>query len=194
MGTPFKELYAFLPPASRLANGTNNLGIGERENADDGMIGYFPTVSCYGGGAVECRFESPWWFGPPLSTANGEHVRPFGERFTDQIAEDVVTDIVDEIEAMFIWGGMNTEIVTDSTEVNGSGPGATEPAYDTTTAVSVADPGTSSMNSPSEHAIVNGAPGSNGVIGLNEGQLNTGAAVGNPEVFSRDGDQDVEMT
>jgi COMPASS component BRE2 len=194
MGTPFKELYAFLPPASRLANGTNNLGIGERENVDDGMIGYFPTVSCYGGGAVECRFESPWWFGPPLNTANGEHVRPFGERFTDQIAEDVVADIVDEIEAMFIWGGMNTEIVTDSTEVNSSGPGATEPAYDTTAAVSVADPGTSSMNSPSEHAIVNGAPGSNGVIGLNESQLNTGATVGNPEVFSRDGDQDVEMS
>lgn len=65
MGTPFKELFAFLPPASRLTNGTNNLGIGERENGDDGMIGYFPTVSCYGGGAVECRFEPPWWFGPP---------------------------------------------------------------------------------------------------------------------------------
>ncbi|OKL62868.1 hypothetical protein UA08_02127 [Talaromyces atroroseus] len=134
MGTPFKELFAFLPPASRLTNGTNNLGIGERENADDGMIGYFPTVSCYGGGAVECRFEPPWWFGPPPFVSVGDDskgddktdkvkgedeeesqsaarvaVKPFGERFNDQIVEDIVADIVDEIEAMFLWGGENTD-------------------------------------------------------------------------------------
>ncbi|EED14205.1 histone-lysine N-methyltransferase (Bre2), putative [Talaromyces stipitatus ATCC 10500] len=121
MGTPFKELFAFLPPASRLTNGTNNLGIGERENADDGMIGYFPTVSCYGGGAVECRFEPPWWFGPPPvvetdDSKDEEHkneevtvVKPFGERFNDQIVEDIVADIVDEIEAMFLWGSETTD-------------------------------------------------------------------------------------
>lgn len=132
MGTPFKDLFAFLPPASRLTNGTNNLGIGERENADDGMIGYFPTVSCYGGGAVECRFEAPWWFGPPPSvspsilnggeedetanttttttTSTSDHpipVKPFGERFNDQIVEDIVADIVDDVEAMILWGGDN---------------------------------------------------------------------------------------
>ncbi|QKX60154.1 uncharacterized protein TRUGW13939_07297 [Talaromyces rugulosus] len=123
MGTPFKDLFAFLPPASRLTNGTNNLGIGERENADDGMIGYFPTVSCYGGGAVECRFEAPWWFGPPVSVSssivkseedesancndNPIPVKPFGERFNDQIVEDIVADIVDDVEAMILWGGDN---------------------------------------------------------------------------------------
>ncbi|CRG88709.1 hypothetical protein PISL3812_05743 [Talaromyces islandicus] len=126
MGTPFKDLFAFLPPASRLTNGTNNLGIGERENADDGMIGYFPTVSCYGGGAVECRFEAPWWFGPPPSvsssilnggeedgnannnSSSSDHlipVKPFGERFNDQIVEDIVADIVDDVEASILWGG-----------------------------------------------------------------------------------------
>lgn len=104
MGSPFKELYAFLPPASRLANGTNNLGLGERENADDGMVGYYPAVSCYGGGAVECRFEEPWWF-PPAEL--GRQVRPIGERFSDQIVEDVVADIVDEVEAMMVWGGVD---------------------------------------------------------------------------------------
>ncbi|KAJ5110709.1 hypothetical protein N7532_001244 [Penicillium argentinense] len=111
MGTPFKELYAFLPPASRLANGTNNLGIGERENADDGMIGYYPAVSCYGGGAVECRFEGPWWVGPPEKTEAGEVIRPIGERYTDQIVEDVVADIVDEVEAMFAWGGVDGDVI-----------------------------------------------------------------------------------
>lgn len=111
MGSPFKDLYAFLPPASRLANGTNNLGIGERENADDGMIGYYPAVSCYGGGAVECRFEGPWWVGPPEQTETGEPIRPIGDRFNDQIVEDVVADIVDEVEAMFTWGGVDGDVI-----------------------------------------------------------------------------------
>lgn len=116
MGTPFKELYAFLPPASRLANGTNNLGIGERENADDGMIGYYPAVSCYGGGAVECRFEGPWWVGPPETTETGQPIRAMGERFNDQIVEDVVADIVDEVEAMFTWGGVDGDVIGNNTE------------------------------------------------------------------------------
>ncbi|OOF94466.1 hypothetical protein ASPCADRAFT_208147 [Aspergillus carbonarius ITEM 5010] len=123
MGVPFKELYAFLPPASRLANGTNNLGLGERENADDGMIGYYPAVSCYGGGAVECRFEGPWWVGPPSHGENGEPVRGIGERFNEQIVEDVVADIVDEVEAMCVWGGVDGNVVNNA-ELDGSGTGA----------------------------------------------------------------------
>ncbi|BCR95271.1 SPRY domain-containing protein [Aspergillus luchuensis] len=123
MGTPFEELYAFLPPASRLANGTNNLGIGERENADDGMIGYYPAVSCYGGGAVECRFEGPWWVGPPSHTDNGEPIRGIGERFNEQIVEDIIADIVDEVEAMCVWGGVDGNVVNNA-EIDGSGTGA----------------------------------------------------------------------
>lgn len=124
MGSPFKDLYAFLPPASRLANGTNNLGIGERENADDGMIGYYPAVSCYGGGAVECRFEGPWWVGPPEKTETGEPIRPFGERFNDQIVEDVVADIVDELEAMFTWGGVDGDVIGNNNTPDGTASGA----------------------------------------------------------------------
>ncbi|KAE8377695.1 putative histone-lysine N-methyltransferase [Aspergillus bertholletiae] len=121
MGTPFNELYAFLPPASRLANGTNNLGLGERENADDGMIGYYPAVSCYGGGAVECRFEGPWWIGPP-QTENGESTRGIGERFNEQIVEDVIADIIDEVEAMLVWGGVDGDVVGNA-QMDGTGTG-----------------------------------------------------------------------
>lgn len=115
MGTPFEGLYAFLPPASRRANGTNNAGIGRRENADDGTIGYYPAVSCYRGGAVECRFEGPWWFGPPERTEAGELVRAFGERFDDQIAEDIVADLIDEVEAEYSWGGIDGGVVGNDT-------------------------------------------------------------------------------
>lgn len=123
MGTPFKDLYAFLPPASRLANGTNNLGIGERENADDGMIGYYPAVSCYGGGAVECRFEGPWWVGHPEQTESGEPILPIGDRFNDQIAEDVVADIVDEVEAMFTWGGVDGDVIENNNTLDATASG-----------------------------------------------------------------------
>ncbi|KAK2760035.1 hypothetical protein FQN54_002771 [Arachnomyces sp. PD_36] len=118
MGTPFEGLFAFLPPASRGTN-SNNLGIGKRENADDGMIGYFPAVSCHNGGAVECRFEAPWWYGPPKDT----NARPFGDRYNDQIAEDVVADIVDEVEAAFM--GWNTD------GGKGLGPGGPQTAAPT---------------------------------------------------------------
>ena len=133
MGSPFKDLYSFLPPASRLANGTNNLGLGERENADDGLVGYYPTVSCYGGGAVECRFEAPWWFGPPERAESGGPVRPIGERFTDQIVEDVVADIVDEVEAMAVWGGVDGDVVGGGGGGGGSG-GTTTTTTTTNTA------------------------------------------------------------
>ncbi|CAL5866659.1 uncharacterized protein PFLUO_LOCUS868 [Penicillium psychrofluorescens] len=124
MGTPFKELYAFLPPASRLANGTNNLGIGERENADDGMIGYYPAVSCYGGGAAECRFEGPWWVGPPEHSETGEPIRAVGERYNEQIVEDVMADIVDEVEAMFTWGGVDGDVIRNNSTEGPDGPGS----------------------------------------------------------------------
>ncbi|RDW83992.1 SPRY domain-containing protein [Aspergillus mulundensis] len=153
MGTPFKDLYAFLPPASRLANGTNNLGLGERENADDGMVGYYPAVSCYGGGAVECRFQAPWWFGPPSETDKGASVvAGIGERFNEQIVEDVLADIVDEVEAMLVWGGVDgTVILKDGvgagavggTDILKGGVGA---AYDPATTLSTAPAESNSAN------------------------------------------------
>jgi COMPASS component BRE2 len=164
MGTPFKDLFAFLPPASRLTNGTNNLGIGERENADDGMIGYFPTVSCYGGGAVECRFEAPWWFGPPPSVsasivkseedegANSNDspipVKPFGERFNDQIVEDIVADIVDDVEAMILWGGDNNNFNTAAANQNTSAKPLPPAQQQQTPAISVINTEFSTSSSP----------------------------------------------
>ena len=158
MGTPFQELYAFLPPASRFANGTNNLGLGERENADDGMIGYYPAVSCFGGGAVECRFEPPWWIGPPPHTDNGEPVRAFGERFYEHIGEDVLADIIDEVEAMCTWGDVAGDIVGgsgDPFKENAAAGEARMPLND----ITVNDEGASSAYSGPSHTAVDDANG-----------------------------------
>ncbi|EPS26505.1 hypothetical protein PDE_01442 [Penicillium oxalicum 114-2] len=196
MGTPFKELYAFLPPASRLANGTNNLGIGERENADDGMIGYYPAVSCYGGGAVECRFEGPWWVGPPEQDELGHPVRPMGERFNDQIVEDVVADIVDEVEAMFTWGGIDGDVIgNENTELDGAAPAAINGSEILQNGVgaSLATPAAGGGSD----SVANSNRATPAALPLAEDAMSVGTA-GTPvhvgEASVAGGDEDVEMT
>lgn len=128
IGTPFTELLAFLPPASKPAvqQGARDLPL------DDGMLGYFPAISVFRGGAAEVNFGPEFWC-PPSDLAvggsddddeeddedsedmkpkrkesratkqqhsQGKHsrLRGMGERFVEQIAEDVVYDLVDETD------------------------------------------------------------------------------------------------
>ncbi|KAG9257353.1 concanavalin A-like lectin/glucanase domain-containing protein [Emericellopsis atlantica] len=103
MGTAFEDLLGFLPPASKQQQGA-------RDGLDDGSLGYYPAVSVFRGGAAEVNFGPDFWYPPPgyKSTngnmemvSNGETggvARPLSERFEEQIAEDVVWDIVDEVD------------------------------------------------------------------------------------------------
>ena len=61
MGTPFTDLLAFLPPASKVLLTLT----GARDGLDDGMLGYFPAISVFRGGAAECNFGPDFWFPPP---------------------------------------------------------------------------------------------------------------------------------
>ncbi|KAL8692461.1 MAG: hypothetical protein Q9218_002529 [Villophora microphyllina] len=123
IGTPFTDLLAFLPPASKPAvqQGARDLPL------DDGMLGYFPAISVFRGGAAEVNFGPDFWC-PPSDLAVGidageeddhENTKPkgrdaatkqqhsqgknsrlrgLGERYVEQIAEDVVYDLVDEVD------------------------------------------------------------------------------------------------
>ncbi|KAI1109791.1 hypothetical protein F5Y14DRAFT_390026 [Nemania sp. NC0429] len=116
MGTPFTDLFAFLPPASR-----PQVQVGAREGKDDGMLGYYPAISVFRGGAVETNFGPDFWYPPPgYATSQNEvemmdvdedtvHVgtpqqkkldrtRAISDRYDEQIVEDVVADIVDEVD------------------------------------------------------------------------------------------------
>ena len=99
LGVVWEHLLAFLPPASFIekSNKTNNLW----GDVDDGQLGYYPALSTFSGGAAECRFDGPWWYGfddhPPSAGLGGHEVRAIGERYAEQIAEDFVCDVVDEI-------------------------------------------------------------------------------------------------
>lgn len=111
MGTPFKDLLAFLPPASKPLVPQQ---VGAREGLDDGMLGYFPAISVFRGGAAEVNFGPDFWY-PPEGLEEDSDVdmvgsdqaaakrvatklRSIGERYDEQIVEDILYDIVDEVD------------------------------------------------------------------------------------------------
>lgn len=111
IGTPFTDLFAFLPPASKPTSQGGS--VVAREGLDDGMLGYFPSISVFRGGAVETNFGPHFWYPPSELASNGDvemsgtdgtpshprqKLRPLSERYEEQIAEDVVYDIVDEVD------------------------------------------------------------------------------------------------
>lgn len=132
IGTAFENLLAFLPPASAPSK-----TMGAREGFDDGLVGYFPAVSCFWGGIAEVNFGdgSQGFWCPPAHLKNtkgasrksqgpdvdmpdagidasghkagwnpGRQLRGIGERYKEQIAEDVVWDVIDEVD-FFIQDG-----------------------------------------------------------------------------------------
>ncbi|KAL1302369.1 hypothetical protein AAFC00_002772 [Neodothiora populina] len=129
VGTAFENLLAFLPPASLPSKAA-----GAREGFDDGMLGYFPAIASFWGGIAEVNFgEQGFWMPPPhlkyvaSTKSDGDTVmhdadstaaapesdryfsnrtlRPIGERFSEQIAEDIVWDIIDEVDFFMQDGG-----------------------------------------------------------------------------------------
>lgn len=117
MGTAFENLLGFLPPASRPMP-----QVGAREGLDDGMLGYYPAVSVFRGGAAEVNFGPDFWYPPPgYDTTQGEvdivrpntdakvEIRAVSERYHEQIAEDIVYDIIDEVDFWMQDGGGATD-------------------------------------------------------------------------------------
>ncbi|MCJ1308784.1 hypothetical protein MMC25_002439 [Agyrium rufum] len=121
VGTPFENLHAFLPVASKPPAIQS-----ARDGLDDGMLGYYPAISVFRGGAVETNFGPKFWCPPENVIKEEEDVqmtddgadsysqrtslhrlRPMCERYAEQIADDVLWDIVDEVELSTLDGGNN---------------------------------------------------------------------------------------
>lgn len=149
IGSAFRNLMAFLPPASQPANEK-----GVRLGLDDGMVGYLPAVSAFSGAVAEVNFGPEFWFPPeelktttaeasagaahetadksapakqsegqdtempdapasseqaapkePLKLRGAGAMRGMGVRYAEQIAEDVVYDIIDEVDFFVQDGG-----------------------------------------------------------------------------------------
>ena len=147
MGTPFTDLLAFLPPASK-----PQPQVGAREGLDDGMLGYFPAVSVFRGGAAEVNFGPDFWYPPPemvkeddVDMAAGagsadfdgkgkgkekeeeKELQPVGNRYNEQIAEDIVYDLIDEVDFWLQDGGGSMETQLVLTESTPTVPGTADP-------------------------------------------------------------------
>ena len=99
-GVVWEHLFAFLPPASTIEK-SSRTGL-VHGDIDDGLLGYYPAVSHYTGGAVECKFDGPWWYGHQDGPSTPA-CRPIGERYNEQIVEDFVSDMVDEVYQEQLW-------------------------------------------------------------------------------------------
>ena len=155
IGTAFENLLAFLPPASAPSK-----TMGAREGFDDGMVGYFPAVSCFWGGIAEVNFgDGPngFWAPPahlanvkdasaPASTEEGPDVqmtdaaidasggkngwnpgrigRPVGQRYKEQVAEDVLWDVIDEVDFFMQDGGFEGKVGSGADKVAAPGKGS----------------------------------------------------------------------
>ena len=123
VGTAFEDLMAFLPPASAPGAAPN-----VRTGFDDGSLGYYPAVSLFSGGIAEMNFGPDFWCPPAdLNMSQSEDVqmegapeessrlsddavmrpRPICERYKEQVAEDIVWDIIDEAAFFAQDGGYN---------------------------------------------------------------------------------------
>lgn len=124
MGTAFEDLLGFLPPASRPMP-----QVGAREGCDDGMLGYYPAISIFHGGAAEVNFGPDFWYPPPGYTSNDEvdvvptgekesgKIRALSERYREQIAEDIVYDIIDEVDFWMQDGDGSTDSTSGNAKV-----------------------------------------------------------------------------
>lgn len=108
MGTPFENLLGFLPPASRPMP-----QVGARDGIDDGMLGYYPAISIFRGGAAEVNFGPDFWYPPPDLDATqtepqSKTLRAVSDRYKEQVAEDAVYDIIDEVDFWMQDGGRDS--------------------------------------------------------------------------------------
>ncbi|KAI9731103.1 MAG: hypothetical protein M1818_007961 [Claussenomyces sp. TS43310] len=136
MGTAFTDLLAFLPPASKPQESA-------RDGLDDGMLGYYPAISVFRGGAAEINLGPDFWYPPPVFEDNDDEVdmigsdqpapktnklRAMSERYDEQIVESLVQEMVDEVCFWEEAGGANgvamaTSMQRSASDAAGLGPG-----------------------------------------------------------------------
>ena len=84
-GTAFTDLYDFADSKLAIVN----------RMSDDGTLGYYPAISSFRGGQVQLNCGPDFEYPPPND--GDETPRPISDRFEEQIAEDIVWDIIDEV-------------------------------------------------------------------------------------------------
>jgi COMPASS component BRE2 len=99
LGSAFDEIYDFLPlpplnPQQPKRHGVHHFDPQKDLLHDDGTLGYYPMVSCFGRGKLRCNF-GPEWVKPPATLS----ARAMSERWSEFRDEERELDEADEEEA-----------------------------------------------------------------------------------------------
>lgn len=101
VGIMFEGLYSFLPTfnedeSASIFPNTTQLQNSNFNCTDDGSLGYYPMLSVFQGGEVGLN-PGPEFKFPPKRL-----YQPLSQRFEEKVAEEVVWDIIDEVEAEYL--------------------------------------------------------------------------------------------
>ncbi|SCU88172.1 LADA_0E08614g1_1 [Lachancea dasiensis] len=129
LGSAFENLKPFLPPFSELKYNeklyfnhwrneistgvaTENIGAGHDERqtssilrnkyVNNGRLGYYPTVSCFNGGSakiITSQDDLKYW---DTIRCQFPEIKTIDDILQEQIADDIVWDIIDEVEAEIV--------------------------------------------------------------------------------------------
>ncbi|ORX36915.1 hypothetical protein BD324DRAFT_579970 [Kockovaella imperatae] len=97
LGTAFEDLYDFspLPPIAHPTTPSSKKAQDAAKDTqyDDGTMGYFAMVSCFGRGKIQANFGPTWQYPPP-----GLDARPMCDRWAEFREEERILDERDEEE------------------------------------------------------------------------------------------------
>ncbi len=101
LGPAYEDIYDFLPLpplVPQILPGSKRHHDSAKDALhDDGTLGYYPMISCFGRGKVRCNFGPKWIRPPPGGLPEG--TRAMIERWDEFRSEELAQDIKDEQEA-----------------------------------------------------------------------------------------------
>jgi COMPASS component BRE2 len=127
-GTAFEDIPLCIPAAVSLPLERRQLTLGNYQRApilaDDGSLGYYPTISLFKGGNVTMNFGPKFKYPPKDLDEQNIKWKPMSERYLEIEAEEALWDIVDEVCTYFDDFGIDENIdeemnqITDEQEEN----------------------------------------------------------------------------
>jgi len=110
-GTAFEDIPLCIPAAVSLPLERRKLTLGNYQRqptlADDGSLGYYPTISLFKGGSVTMNFGPNFKYPPKDLDEQNIKWKPMSERYLEIEAEECLWDIVDEVCTYFGEFGMD---------------------------------------------------------------------------------------